>query len=122
MAKKSRKNVRARSITAKEFIDDDLVTPTSIEHKVDVIARGGQIEQYYNFIDYHFELADAYYRARTYIDEIDRVALYGPFEARKGVEPSAPSTKHDEVLRYLKRRFLRIDELGQSGYETIWRV
>jgi hypothetical protein len=122
MAKQSHLNIRKQSISAEEFIAEDSIAPTAIEHNVDVVAPAGQLQQYYNFIDYHFELADAYYRARTYIDEIDSASLYGPFKARTSFESSSPSVHHDEVLRYLKRRFLEIDELGQNGYETIWRA
>ena len=51
----------------------DLIVPTQIEHSIDEIWVEGQLEQYYNFLDYHFEQAGAYIRAGTYLDDVRTV-------------------------------------------------
>lgn len=88
--------------------DSDVVVPTEIEHKVEEVWGGekaDQLEQRYNFIDYHFELDGVYLRARTYLDDIGDVVVFGPFERRGSIKNvDAPKAK-DAVLAYLSRRF-----------------
>ena len=88
--------------------DTDVVVPTEIEHKVEEIWGGAekdQLEQRYNFIDYHFELDGVYMRARTYLDDIEVAVVFGPFEQRYGVKKVDRPKARDAVLAYLRRRF-----------------
>jgi len=85
--------------------DIDVVVPTEIEHKVE------QLEQRYNFIDYHFTLDGVYLRARAYLDNIEVVTVFGPFERRGSIKHiDAPNAKN-AVLAYLSRRFRTIGQL-----------
>jgi len=88
--------------------DSDAVVPTEIEHNIDEIWGGekaDQLEQYYNFLDYHFELDGVYFRARAYLDEIEIAVLFGPFERRGSINKVADPKAEDAVLAYLRRRF-----------------
>ena len=86
----------------------DLVVPTQIEHSIDEIWIGDQLEQYYNFIDYHFEQADAYLRARTYLDDARVVTLFGPFERRGSITGIAAPEFEAAAVAYLSRRFQKV--------------
>ncbi|MEW6435851.1 MAG: hypothetical protein AB1508_01620 [Pseudomonadota bacterium] len=91
--------------------DEDQVTPTSIEHKIDDVyggADGQRLEQRYNFLDYHFELNGAYLRARAYLDEIQNVTLFGPFESRDNLRKIAAPEAERAVVAYLARRYSRV--------------
>lgn len=92
------------------FVDDssDPITPTDISHHVEQIwtdEHGGELEQTYNFIDYHFERDAAYMRARTYLDEASSVTLHGPFVSRGSLEVCAAPDLERDVRAYLERRF-----------------
>jgi hypothetical protein len=91
--------------------DGDPVAPTSIEHKIDDVyggADGRRLEQTYNFLDYHFELNGAYLRARAYLDEIQNVTLFGPFEARGNLRKITAPEAERVVIAYLSRRYSRV--------------
>jgi hypothetical protein len=93
--------------------DTDVVVPTEIEHRIEEI-RGGenddQIEQRYNFIDYHFDLAGVYLRARAYLDDMAVAVVFGPFEGRDSIRKvDAPNTE-EAVLAYLRRRFRTVQQ------------
>jgi hypothetical protein len=86
----------------------DSIQPVRIEHSIDEVWRGDQLEQYYNFLDYHFERDGAYCRARSYADDFRDVVLYGPFEEQGSIRKvNSPDFERD-VLRYLERRFLKV--------------
>lgn len=91
----------------------DPIAPVRIRHQVDEItADSGALEEHYNFIDYDFEQPGAYMRARTYLDEIKSVTVYGPFDKPHSiVAVNAPELEH-AVLQYLKRRFRRVKRMG----------
>lgn len=104
---------------------DDPIQPTKISHKVDEFRDGAELLERYNYIVYEFEDKDGYVWARTYLDEPDKVAVYGPFTDRgRTTEVAAPQFR-EAVLSYLKRRFHRIDRFSMDSkkpaYETIWR-
>ncbi len=81
------------------------MTP-SIAHLVDTIRDDdGSVSEDYNYLVYTFGDPPVA-SARTYLDDIRRVAIYG--------EATPP------VMAYLQERFERIDRLGKAGYETIW--
>lgn len=98
----------------------DPIAPTRITHSVDEMREDGELVQYYNFVLYEFETKSGLMRARTYMDENYKVAIYGPFSNTKSTEEvSAPQMEVD-VIAYLKRRFAIIERLGKSGYEQVW--
>lgn len=86
----------------------DLIVPTQIEHTIDEIGVEGQLEQYYNFLDYHFEQAGAYLRARAYMDDARVVTLFGPFERRGGTTGVSAPDFEAATIAYLSRRFQKI--------------
>jgi hypothetical protein len=100
-------------------VDPDTVKPTQIEHKCDEIFDGDTLQQKYNYFVYHFERDGRYFWARTYVEDIDTVSIYGPFDGRETMKPISGSPD-DAILAYLKRRFEKIDTLGPEGYVTIW--
>ena len=86
------------------LVDQDPVQPTAIEHKCDED----------NYIVYHFDGDGAYFWARTYLDDIKTVSLYGPFENRATMKPIGVSV-NDAVLVYLQRRFSKVELLRDDG-------
>ena len=103
---------------------EDVIQPVAIDHRCDEIVEQGQIRQRYNYLEYSFELDGLRLRARAYLDEPSRVAIY-PTQARKEGPPQsveAPAFR-EAVLAYLRRRFQVIDEMAleADGYRTIWR-
>ena len=87
----------------------DPVTPTDIEHSIDEIWIDGTLQQRYNFLDYHFSHAGAYLRARAYLEHMDRVTLFGPFEDRQSIRSVAAPEALEAVLDYLHRRYRRVE-------------
>jgi hypothetical protein len=82
------------------------VTEPVILHLRDRITDAdGQIEQDYHYLVYDF--GDDVI-ARAYLDTHHRVAVMRP-----GAVP-------EPVLAYLRARFDVIDQLGPTGYQTIW--
>lgn len=100
--------------------ESDPIRPVHIHHEVDEIWDGGNLEQWYNFIDYEFEQDGVFARARVYTDAIDTVALFGPFRGRNTTQEIAAPAFIEAVRGYLKRRFNRIQRLTASGYKTEW--
>jgi hypothetical protein len=96
------------------LVDQDPVQPTAIEHKCDEVFVGNELEQRYNYIVYHFDGDGAYFWARTYLDDIKTVSLYGPFENRATMKPIGVSV-NDAVLVYLQRRFSKVELLRDDG-------
>ena len=109
---------RVKLYTADE--EQDRVDPPTIRHEVEEIAPEGEVEMIYNYLTYEFEREGAICKARTYLDSIGEVAIFGPYASRDDLRPiDAPEFK-DDVLAYLKRRFRAIEELGEEGYVRIW--
>jgi hypothetical protein len=101
------------------FVDRDNFRPTEIEHKCDEIFDGEALEQKYNYIVYHFDCKGTYFWARTYTDEIDTVSVYGPFESRDTMNRISGSLD-ETMLSYFKRRFRKIQTLGNEGHMAVW--
>lgn len=110
--------VRSR-VRMGRLVDPDGAKPTDIEHKCDEIFDGDALQQKYNYFVYHFERDGCYFWARTYVEEIGTVSIYGPFDGRETMKP-IPGPLDDTVLAYLKRRFEKIETLGSGGYVTVW--
>jgi hypothetical protein len=93
--------------------DIDVVVPTEIEHKIEEIWGGekkDQLEQRYNFIDYHFDLDGVYLRARAYLDDIEVAVVFGPFERRGSSKKVDRPKARDAVLAYLRHRFRTVQQ------------
>lgn len=101
--------------------ESDRIKPAEIRHNVEEIVANGETEQIYNYLDYRFEKPGVHCRARTYLDDIDTVSIYGPFDGADSEREIDAPEFYDGVLSYLKRRFLVIDALEDEGYHTIWR-
>ena len=98
----------AGSFVVAEFETDDIL-PKSITHEVELS---------YNFIRYEFETDHHFYWARSYLSEIEKVAIYGPFKSSDDLEKiEAPID--DRVFGYFKRRFRVIERLTENGYEAL---
>ncbi len=89
----------------------DAIMPTQIEHLIDEIWVDGRLEQYYNFLDYHFEAEGAYCRARAYVDDFREITLFGPFEKRGSIAAVVAPDFAADVGSYLERPFLQIRRL-----------
>lgn len=97
---------------------EDAILPIRIVHNNEQLWLGNILEQSYNYLDYEFETEQHRYRARTYLDNVHVVAIFGPF--LKGSNEAVEGIALDErVLAYLRRRFLEIQKLGPNGYEPI---
>jgi len=92
------------------LIDDstDTLSPV-IEHHVDeVLDARGRRQQFYNYIDYHFDDDDGYVRARMYLDKPNVVDVYGPLRSRTSAEPVQAVALLNAAKAYLQRRFNRV--------------
>jgi hypothetical protein len=102
-----------------QFVSSGSIRPIEIEHRCDDIFESGALLQRYNYIVYHFNCDGSYFWARTYTDEIGTVSVYGPFESRdKRKLTSGPLD--EAMLSYFKRRFRKIQKLGEEGYTVVW--
>ena len=86
----------------------DPIAPAVIEHGIDEIWVEGQLEQFYNFLDYHFEQPGAYLRARAYLDDVRVVTLFGPFEQRGSITATRAPEFEAAAVAYLSRRFHKV--------------
>ena len=96
-----------------ELRDQDPITPTLIEHRCEEIFVGGQLSEHYNYFRYHFAAFGAHCWARSYVDEIHRVTIYGAFDGpMNGANPIRPVANQpliDAVRTYLSRRYRQVD-------------
>ena len=109
--------------TEVELIRDeaDLITPSRIIHSVDEIRDGDELIQYYNYLIYHFDDGTAHVVARTYLDEVYKVAVYEPTSEPNGNTVVAAPELEAAVVAFLKRRFPVIEEFTtKGGYTQIW--
>jgi hypothetical protein len=100
------------------FVDEDPILPVAIEHRCEEIRDGSRLEQQYNYIDYHFESDGAYFWARTYLDRITVISLFGPFDGRTTRRPTGGAIP-EAVLAYLRRRFPTVQTPKEGGYAPI---
>lgn len=94
---------------------DDPIAPTSIEHFVDedIDPETGVTHFYYNYLVYTFAHPQGETFARSYLDEIQKVALYLP----KGVTETDPIVVR--IIDYLARRYGSVQRLTDKGYVDI---
>jgi len=86
----------------------DAVVPSEIEHKIEDVRcdeTGDEIDQHYNFMEYHFEIDGIDLRARAYLDDIEVAIILGPFELRSSIKKIDQPKATDRVLSYLRLRF-----------------
>lgn len=86
-----------------------------ISHFVDEISEDGRLLERYNYIIYEFVADGAYLSARTYLDEVGKVVIFGPFtDHLQKTKANAPDLVA-AASNYLERRFrsvLRFEHLG----------
>ena len=99
---------------------NDAICPMAIRHEVNETNADGQLLHRYNYLEYEFEKDGLFCRARSYVEAIGDVAIFGPFAGREDLRPAIAPEFRDNVLDYLKRRFDHITELGEEGYVTVW--
>jgi hypothetical protein len=97
------------------FTPSDPILPSKLEH---LVEDGYDLKEktqlfYYNFLRYEFEHPAGAIWARSYLDTTDHVAIY----PSKGVALDDPIV--EKVIAYLRRRYVKVLRLGQTGYEPI---
>ena len=104
------------------FEDHDDIEPSSVEHKVDEVIIGGEIEQAYNYIEYWFESSAGRIRARAYLGPTGSVSIYPPIRQDSAGELifGEDDRAREAVIRYFSRRFTVVKELGLTGYSAVW--
>lgn len=99
-------------IFSETFLSDDKDLPDRIEHGCDIIVDdAGELEQYYNYLVYHFSGVGHGLWARTYLDEMNHITLYGSISEtdKRSIDPAAfSSEKGQEIVRYLQRRYSEV--------------
>lgn len=90
--------------------------PYQIEHIVDVVGDGDAYDMVYNYLIYRFEGYGSYVWARTYLDDIGTVSIYGPFKSADDLTTVESPKLFDSVVDFLGMRFARIEILGPDGY------
>jgi hypothetical protein len=112
----------SQKLLAETFLSEDKMLPDRIEHGCDIIVAGdGELEQYYNYIVYHFSGVGHGLWARAYLDDIGTVTLHGFAQegGRQLISEAAFDTpKGGEILRYLHRRYANV-RLGSTGSVTM---
>lgn len=103
------------------IIETDAIEPAKILHRVKEIVIVDYLEQRYNYYIYYFEKYGAFLHARAYFENNGIVSIYGPFSDNKQIKKAEAPKLYNEVLAYMKRRFLRIEALGPQGYVTLWK-
>ena len=97
--------------------EEDAISPVRITHSSEQIWNDDTLEQSYNYLDYEFETEQHLYRARSYLDEIQTVAVYGPFDKLSpGPHPTEGVDIDPRVVAYLRRRYLEITIPGPNEY------
>ena len=99
----------------------DVISPALIDHNVDEVFAAGALQESFNFLDYHFEKDGRYMQARAYLDDIETVVIFGPYESDENPTPVADDAFRNDVVAYLKRRFSRIEEPSEGdGFNLVW--
>lgn len=113
---KSRILASRMSVLSTPESDDAL--PSEIEHKCEEVPGDDAHPQTYNYFVYHFIRNGRYFWARSYVNDIGRVSVYGPFDSRETMKAVSGSLD-DAVLAYLRRRYRRIETLTSRGYVEV---
>jgi len=104
------------------FIDEDPITPVSIEHLCEEIFEDGELEQRYNYLSYVFERDGVRLLARAYLDTAWTVSLFPPHHVEGPADQFVEAPKmREDAIAYFKRRYGEIKELSlTAGYVVIW--
>ncbi len=115
-------------MTETQFTRDEVdpIKPFAVLHHVDEIRDGEELVERYNYIVYEFESEEGFLTARTYLNEIDIVSIFGPFTSRDMIKSVDAPALETGAIDYFKRRFRQIDRFDPNtksgnGYKTIWR-
>ena len=105
------------------FFEEDDIHPRAITHDCQEIYDSGKLLQRYNFLMYEFLVDGLVYRGRTYLDEIRKVSIFGPYEGPQSTRELPDHLIDERILAYFKRRYPRIDryETG-THYRQIWPI
>lgn len=86
--------------------EEDSILPVRIAHNCERVWHGDVLYAEYNYLDYEFETDEHRYRARTYLDTVCEVAVYGPFlKSTQYTTPAEGVAIDRRILDYLRRRF-----------------
>ena len=85
-------------------VDANEANPVEIEHSCEEIFDADQPSEKYSHLVYHFVANGRYFWARTYIEEISTIALYGPFDGRASTNRLADPID-EGILSYFRRGF-----------------
>ncbi len=100
---------------------DDVITPVFVEHNVDELFAGGELQSSYKLLDYHFEQDSHYIEARAYFDDLETALLFGPYHSLDDLTPVSDDGFKNAVIAYLKRRYSRIEAVAdEDGYALVW--
>lgn len=105
----------------------DPIAPNKVTHHVDEIFEGEQLIEKYNFLVYEFVTEEGFIKARAYLDEIETVALFGPFSDKNLQERISAPALEAATIEYFRRRYRKIerflpDSNSATGYELVWTV
>jgi hypothetical protein len=98
--------------------DDDDGEPLRVEHRVDyMFAEPGKLEFMYNYILYTWTFGAVTITARTYLDDLQNVSVFGvAADASVFTEPDdLEAAPYLPALRYLQRRFSVIKVSTRGG-------
>lgn len=102
---------------------EDAIVPVRITHNSEQIWNRETLEQHYNYLVYEFETEEHRYGARSYLDEIHTVAIFGPFKKDDESDTPLESVEIDpRVISYLSRRYSEITRFTSAGYETMEHI
>jgi hypothetical protein len=95
------------------FTKDDPELDVTISHHRDMLVFGGNVEQDYRFLTYHFPNATGHVVATVYLDDTYCIKI---------TEPVFGNPIPEKILFYMQRRFREIIQLGGSnGYVRLWK-
>jgi hypothetical protein len=96
---------------------DNETAPVVISHHRDTIYIDGKKDQDYRFLNYTFSSAAGIQSARAYFDDPWEIFILEPI-FKDGMCELDP-----EFMRYLKRRFNIIKQLGgPEGHTVLWQA
>jgi hypothetical protein len=88
--------------------------PREILHGCDyLVSESGDLEFYYNFLRYRWDIDGSEVRARHYLGEGTSVSVMMPFK-------NFDQPKYAGILTYLQRRYRVIMTFEGGGYDVEW--
>ena len=102
----------------------DVITPREIIHKLDDLTFGDGHGQIYNYLIYKFFDGDRHIWARSYLDDIGEVSIFGPYHSETDLTEVEAAEFFSKVVDYFQRRYFTINRFSaefETGYQQIWR-